>query len=537
MLRFHRRLACALALALSVSALWAAGAGAAIVGANANALFVGEWRGQVSSAQVDEQLTLMRAAGVTDVRTDASWQDAEPAPGVYNWSHDDEIASRLAAHGLTWTADIVYAPGWSNGTSAYATLTPGGTLVHPPPTPAHYADYAAYAAQVQARYHPAAIQIWNEPDLWAFWYRPDLQQDPAAYARLFELSRSAIKAVDPHARVMSTLSQFGRRFLAHVVAADPRYHPDALGWHTYYGTPQEDLASLHSDESQADALGLQVPVYLDEWGWLAGPYQMPGGEWDLTAEQRRSYFAPMLNGVEADPRVAESDWYTWVTDGPWSFTSADLAAFTAAVAGLHPPGTPKPAGIPKPPTAPAWSPLQCAGSNVVLLEASLRAGRVVLSGATAPAFGGARVRVTMSGSSRTLATASVGTSGRFTASVPAPRVPARARYVVRAAGSASAPLALMHRLSAYATVGRAGDVLWGRVRGPLGRSRPWLRIARRSACGRWSSLAGARLGADGRFRDVLSALPAGSLFLLSGRVRASAGNPARVAVSALAMTR
>ena len=244
MLRFHRRLACALALALSVSALWAAGAGAAIVGANANALFVGEWRGQVSSAQVDEQLTLMRATGVTDVRTDASWQDAEPAPGVYNWSHDDEIASRLAAHGLTWTAAIVYAAGWSNGTSAYATLTPGGTLVHPPPTPADYTNYAAYAAQVQARYHPAAIQIWNEPDLWAFWYRPDLQQDPAAYARLFELSRSAIKAVDPHARVMSTLSQFGRRFLAHVVAADPRYHPDALGWHTYYGTPQEDLGQL-----------------------------------------------------------------------------------------------------------------------------------------------------------------------------------------------------------------------------------------------------------------------------------------------------
>ena len=232
------------------------------------------------------------------------------------------------------------------------------------------------------------------------------------------------------------------------------------------------MASLHSDESQADALGLQVPVYLDEWGWLAGPYQMPGGEWDLTAEQRRSYFAPMLNGVEADPPVAGDDWYTWVTDGPWSFTSADLAAFTAAV--QRDSIRPAPRNRPHPGAAADGACVEPFAmrrqQRGALSEASLRAGRVVLSGATAPAFRGARVRVTISGSSRTLATASVGTNGRFTASVPAPRVPARARYVVRAAGSVSAPLALMHRLSAYATVGRGemrfGGVCAGRLGAP-----------------------------------------------------------------------
>jgi hypothetical protein len=146
---------------------------------------------------------------------------------------------------------------------------------------------------VEARYRPSAIEIWNEEDLWAFWYHPN----PNAYGKLFDTAQRAVKRVNPGAVVIAGgISQFSPHFLAQVVHADPSFHPDGLAFHGYYQTPTMNLAHFEADADQADALGLRIPIYVDEYGWQTGRQVMPGGTWSVSAAQRRSYMAPILKG-------------------------------------------------------------------------------------------------------------------------------------------------------------------------------------------------------------------------------------------------
>jgi hypothetical protein len=302
---------------------------AATPGADLGDLFVSQSRGLVTAAQVSAQLSAMAAAGVRDARVDAVWAYTEPQRGVFDWSYDNMVAGELAAHGITWLADIDLAPAWATGhPSLYITASNGKPAV-PPPTAANYGAFAHYAAQVEARYHPSAVEIWNEEDLWAFWYHPN----PGAYGTLFDVAQRAIKRVNPSARVIAGgISQFSPHFLAQVLNADPSFRPDGLAFHGYYQTPAQDLGHFEADADRADALGLRVPIYADEYGWQTGRHVMPGGTWTVSAAQRRSYMAPMLKGFTQDTRFAESDWFQWAPSGPWSLAASDTAAYQTAVA-------------------------------------------------------------------------------------------------------------------------------------------------------------------------------------------------------------
>jgi hypothetical protein len=301
---------------------------AAIPGADLGGLFVSQLRGLVSAAQVNAQLGAMAAAGVRDARVDAVWAYTEPRRGVFDWSFDDMVASELAAHGITWLADIDLAPAWATGHSSLYITASNGKPAVAPPTSANYGAYADYAAGVEARYHPSGIEIWNEEDLWAFWYHPN----PRAYGKLFGVAQRAVKRVNPSALVIAGgISQFSPHFLAQVMSADPSFRPDGLAFHGYYQTPAQDLAHFEADADQADSLGLRVPIYADEYGWQTGRHTMPGGTWTVTAAQRRSYMAPMLTGFTQDPRFAESDWFQWAPSGPWSLSDSDTAAYKTAV--------------------------------------------------------------------------------------------------------------------------------------------------------------------------------------------------------------
>jgi hypothetical protein len=72
----------------------------------------------VTAAQVNAQLSAMAAAGLRDARVDAVWAYTEAQRGVFDWSFDNMVAGELAAHGVTWLADIDLAPAWATGPSS-----------------------------------------------------------------------------------------------------------------------------------------------------------------------------------------------------------------------------------------------------------------------------------------------------------------------------------------------------------------------------------------------------------------------------------
>src|ERR1700674_622838 len=89
----------------------------------------------------------------------AASANGETAPGVFDWSVYDALASAAMSRGLNVYATLAYTPAW-------ATHGPPTTGV--PDDPATWADFCARAAQRYA----SSIQywgLWNEPNLSRFW--------------------------------------------------------------------------------------------------------------------------------------------------------------------------------------------------------------------------------------------------------------------------------------------------------------------------------------------------------------------------------
>src|SRR3954451_10302094 len=97
-----------LSLLLAVVALAMSGGGAAhassdLFGVSVNRIVNDDF----TPAHWDAPLSAVRAAGITQARTDAFWMWAEPARPVrgvhrYRWDRLDAVAKALAGHRLRW---------------------------------------------------------------------------------------------------------------------------------------------------------------------------------------------------------------------------------------------------------------------------------------------------------------------------------------------------------------------------------------------------------------------------------------------------
>lgn len=286
---------------------------AANFGADVDPLFLDPSAG---ARDADQQLAGAAAAGLGLARATPLWEFTEPRPprdGVhhYDWSYDDRIADRIAAHGFRWVALLAYAPGWASATPAE---------LHGAPTSP--ADYAAYAAAVAARYRGriAAYEIWNEENSAEFW-RP--APDPAAYARLYLTARAAIHRVDPGVPVLiGGLANPGAAFLAEVLAR-PGLHRqvDGVAVHPYGRNPVQVLDVVRSYRLQLRQLSAgAVPLYVTEYGWATRPV---GGQAYATAAQRGPFIGDVAEALlRSDCEVRMVIFYAWTT-GQGDPASAD----------------------------------------------------------------------------------------------------------------------------------------------------------------------------------------------------------------------
>jgi hypothetical protein len=239
------------------------------------------------SDQWDAQLAAMAAGGLQVVRTDASWDSAEPRPPdastgqhTYDWSKLDAEVAALSRHDLRWYPILDYSAPW-------AAQAPGD----PFSAPARVSDYVAWAQALAERYgrggsfwqdHPelsplpvTAYEVWNEENSDHFWH-PQAGA-PEAYADLYAATRAVLHQVDPAARVVvgglalvntgvTDPSQFIQRMYAH--RPDLRTGVDAVGFHPYALDATGVLGTVAAFRSTLDALGAtSVPIEITEIGW------------------------------------------------------------------------------------------------------------------------------------------------------------------------------------------------------------------------------------------------------------------------------
>ena len=240
------------------------------------------------SSSWEPDLSAMQSGGLQVARIDARWQNVEPNPPSggahsYNWSMYDGIVQGLAQHGLRWLPIVGYSTSWSG-------VNPGDTQSAVAAN--HIPDFAAYAAALARRYGPGGsfwqshpsltpvpvteYEIWNEENSAVFW-RPQAG-NAEAYADLYMAARSAIKSVNPQARVIigglalgnppaaSDEVQFLQRMWAH--RPDLAGNVDGVGLHPYQATVHWTYMRLAQFRQALNQIaGPSVPIEITEDGW------------------------------------------------------------------------------------------------------------------------------------------------------------------------------------------------------------------------------------------------------------------------------
>jgi hypothetical protein len=193
--------------------------------------------GQASPAR---SAVLTRRAGGRVTRLVFDWRRAEPRPDAYRLDTYDAVYRNSLARGVQPLWIVMFAPPWARD----AGVRCRGDC-HYPPARGALGRWRELVALVARRYpRSAGIEVWNEPNLSAFWSpRPQ----PGRYAQLLRSAHAAVRAVAPRMPVanggLAPVAATGARrvalgdFLGALYAGGARETTDALSVHLYPDKP------------------------------------------------------------------------------------------------------------------------------------------------------------------------------------------------------------------------------------------------------------------------------------------------------------
>lgn len=134
---------------------------------------------QLSTTEIDQQLDMMQALGVQNVRVSIAWASIEAQQGQYNWTATDYVVNAAHERGMGILGVLSETPAWA-GTPVLAGM----------PDPDVFAGFAQQVAEQYAG-QIFTYSIWNEPNAVNF-LDP---VDPAAYTTLLQAAYPLIKQV------------------------------------------------------------------------------------------------------------------------------------------------------------------------------------------------------------------------------------------------------------------------------------------------------------------------------------------------------
>jgi polysaccharide biosynthesis protein PslG len=211
-----------------------------------------------AAVTASETVAAARAAGATSHRLVYAWRLAEPERGVWDPDYTAAIARVASAFPRRTLVVLAFAPRWANPEADAFCPEDADCLF--PPARSELPAWEAYVRKAARAFPQSDLEIWNEPNLSAFW-RPAV--DPTAYmelvasaARVVRKERAAGRST---ARVVvgalaqapdsGTESRTPWGFLEDLYDAGLAGTYEALSWHTY--PYEEDEGSLSRGSSFA----------------------------------------------------------------------------------------------------------------------------------------------------------------------------------------------------------------------------------------------------------------------------------------------
>ncbi|HEX8976514.1 MAG TPA: hypothetical protein VF781_08380 [Solirubrobacteraceae bacterium] len=292
-----------------------------------------------SPLNLGNQMTSMVSDGVQSVRVAFNWAAAQPyassadvpadrqgefVPGPdgrpITYSVTDQIVGNAAAHGLTVLPTLLYAPPWD------ARPNDGGLAI-----PDQNAPYAEFAAAMVQRYGPRGTfwtqnpqiprlpvrmwQIWNEPNLPAYWPQPFA----ASYVGLLHAAHDAIKQADPRAKVViGALTNFAwRAFAAVYRVPGGRKLFDVAAVNGFTATPADVILYWRFIRRAMARYGDgRKPLLATEVSWPSAQGQSPQRLDFSTTErgqaQKVAAILPLIASWRVRLRLIGFYYYTWI---------------------------------------------------------------------------------------------------------------------------------------------------------------------------------------------------------------------------------
>jgi hypothetical protein len=297
-------------------------------------------------------LRRLRATGVRLIRQTFDWSLVERSPGRYELAALDAYVSAAAAARMEVLPIIFNPPPFRSS----APRRGAGRATYPPERPASLGRFAATLAR---RYGPQgslwrarprlprvpirAWQVWNEPNLPIYWGG---DPDPPAYARLLAAAGRALKAVDPHAEVVSAglaESRLGmpfEPFVRELYEAGAADSFDTFALHPYAADSDAAVRAVERTRELLDELDDAAPIWVTELGWASGG---PGSPFTVgergQAARIRSVFSELVD-QRRDLGVRGVVYFNWRDAPPYPGGQDFFGLHTGL---LRRNGSPKPA--------------------------------------------------------------------------------------------------------------------------------------------------------------------------------------------------
>jgi hypothetical protein len=296
-----------------------------------------------SDATIDAQYALMAQNGIESIRTNFYWSEANPAPGVYDWTLSDRIMLAAGRHGLDVLPIVEFTPLWASSQPGnHGTIQP----------PADFGTFKTFMSAIVQRYGPTGSfwlehpelkktpirdwQIWNEPDATKYWSDQPFVPD---YTSLLKASRPALRSVDKGARAV--LAGFPSRSwvsLARLYAAGAKRYFDVAAVHPF-SLPVANIPRILLQDRRVMAKyhDDKKPFFVTETSWPSakGKTSTRYG-FEVTPSGQAAKAKAVLNSLakmRTALHVERLYWYTWISLDSSKEAPFDYAGLQTLTAG------------------------------------------------------------------------------------------------------------------------------------------------------------------------------------------------------------